>query len=148
MLSIGVMRGLGLVKTWRMENHRERWLPFLSTTLLYATVTFMLYQQIRLVPVAVILGSITLTLALVTLLTPRWGISAHGAGIGGALGLVLAVFLKHEIALLFYPVLALLLLTGLLLSARLALDAHSPAQAWGGTALGFAISVATVYVLL
>jgi membrane-associated phospholipid phosphatase len=46
---------------------------------------------------------------------------------------------------LFYPILVFIPVAGLLMSARLALNAHSPTQILAGCLLGLSISLGTVY---
>lgn len=62
----------------------------------------------------------------------------------GAMG---ALFLRYGNTSLFYPFLAGILITGILMSARLHLNAHTPAQINAGLGLGVSISIAAVFLL-
>ena len=76
-----------------------------------------------------------MALALTTVITLRWKISAHMVGIGGTAGTVLAIASIHAIPLL--PMLAgIILLAGLLGSARLLTSDHTQGQVLAGALLG------------
>ncbi len=79
-------------------------------------------------------------IAVTGLITRRWLISAHGVGMGGAVGLLLTLAQlappDANAAPLVLTLAGILLLAGAVGSARLALAAHSPAQVWAGLGLG------------
>jgi membrane-associated phospholipid phosphatase len=96
----------------------------------------------------VVLSSITFSIAIVTLITVFWKISAHSVGICGVIGFMFGFYQKYADPLLFYPILAIILLAGILMSARLYLNAHTPAQVFAGGLLGLTISFTTIYFLV
>lgn len=142
---------LGLIRDLYLDARRERQLPYLVTLILYALSTYLFGWQFQpiseLAPqIAVILGSTTASLALVTLVTLRWKISAHATGIGGFLGTLGGVILRYSDFSLFFPFLTGVLITGAVLSARLRLNAHTPAQVSAGLAGGLVISILAVFM--
>lgn len=146
-----LLRG-GYIPSLHLDNRLDRRLPYLLTALVYAGVTFMFAFQMQLISdtapeIAVILSSITLSMLLVGIISLYWKISAHGVGIGGVLGTLMAVTVKFgETDLILF--LALLTgLAGLILSARLHLNAHTPAQVGAGFMLGLLVSALTVLFL-
>jgi membrane-associated phospholipid phosphatase len=56
----------------------------------------------------------------------------------------LGIAIKLAMPSLFYPVLVAILIAGFLMSARLHLNAHTPAQIIVGTILGFIVSLSVV----
>ncbi len=143
---------VGFVKSLYLDTLRDRRLPYLTTTLLYTFSTYLFGWQLQpiseLAPqISIILGSITLSIALVALISLRWKISAHATGIGGCLGAIGGIFLRYGNTSLFYPFLAAILIAGVLMSARLHLNAHTPAQISAGLSLGLVISIAAVFLL-
>jgi membrane-associated phospholipid phosphatase len=96
----------------------------------------------------IVLASISLSLALVTLISVFWKISAHSVGISGIAGFLFGFYYKYADQQLFYPILAIILIAGLLMSARLALNAHNPMQIFVGALLGWSISFGAIYVFL
>ena len=142
---------LGLIHDLQLHTRHERRLPYLITLILYALSTYLFGWQFQpiseLAPqIAVVLGSITVSLAVVTLVSLRWKISAHATGMGGCLGAIGGVIMRYGDFSLFFPLLVSILITGLLLSARLRLNAHSPAQISAGLGVGLLISIAAVFL--
>ncbi len=125
-----------------IANKEERINPFLFTTLLYCFFTsFFLINEnlIRFPALGIILTGITLSLAVLTLVTLYWQISAHSIGMSGMLGSTLALQMVYDSNLLL-PFFSLIFLTGLVMSMRLYLQAHTPSQVWAGAGVGFFIN--------
>jgi membrane-associated phospholipid phosphatase len=142
---------LGVVKSLHLDTLRDRRLPYLTTVLIYAMATYLFGWQFQpisaLAPnIAVVLGSITFSMAVVALVSLRWKISAHATGMGGCLGAIACLFLRFGDNTLFYPLLLGILLTGWLLSARLHLNAHTPTQVGAGLLLGLVVSSAAIFI--
>ena len=140
---------LGIIRNLYLDARSERQLPYLITLILYALSTYLFGWQFQpiseLAPqIAVVLGSITLSLVVVALVSLRWKISAHATGMGGFLGALGGVIVRYGDFSLFFPLLIGILLTGIVLSARLRLNAHTPAQVVAGLAVGLFISILAV----
>lgn len=130
----------------QLDNQEERTLPLLVTTVVYGSFTYFFALQLTsLTAIYVILGSITVAVGLVMLINLFWKISAHSVGISGVVGSLIGINQKFGGGELFYPILVSIPVAGLLMSARLALNAHSPAQILAGCLLGLSISLGTVY---
>ncbi|WP_025763019.1 hypothetical protein [Dyadobacter tibetensis] len=144
------MQRFGLISSLHIDKLSQRRLPYLATILIYAAATFFFgwyFQPIaNLAPqIGFLLGSVTLSLVVVALVSLYWKISAHATGMGGALGILGALFVRfHEQALLPY-LLICIILTGFLLGARLQLNAHTPRQILAGLASGLIIGASTIY---
>lgn len=136
---------LGFVQSLTLETRRDRHLPYLITAGIYSSLTFFfVYRLPQLPEVALMLGSVAVSVALVAAITIFWKISAHTVGMGGVLGALLGLLLRFGDAGLFGPFLVSIVLAGLLLSARLHLNAHTPEQISGGLLLGIIVSLAGV----
>jgi membrane-associated phospholipid phosphatase len=132
-----------------MQDKKDRFVPFLSTTVFYTVITYMFFKQLHAsYAMVVVLGTITFSIALVTLITLFWKISAHSVGICGVIGFLFGFYYKFAEQELFYPILLIILIAGMLMSARLALNSHSPAQVLAGALLGFCVSYGSVFFLL
>ena len=134
------MMRAGLIESLHLQNRAHRRLPFLFTTLCYASTTYIfgkenlfgdLFYYIMLL--------ITLSVFASYVVSLFWKISAHGVGMGGALGVLVFLNVLLPDATLLNLIALFVLLTGCVLSARLALQAHSPAQVYAGLLTGFAI---------
>jgi len=119
------------ISSWEIENRRERMLPLFLTTLLYAATSYIMIRF----PVpgflkTFILGAFFLSL-LVTIINFWWKISLHSLGAGAVTALILILSLKMSTPLLWYLIMAIIV-SGLVLSARLKLNSHTPSEVWTG----------------
>jgi len=129
------MRKFGLIGSLQMESRKDRFLPFLVTGIFYLTTAYVLNQ----VEVFENLAHVFYFSAVLTfiglILTSFWKISIHSMALGAVTGLII-----YLTGLQFFdaPWLAYstIMVSGLVGFARLKLDAHSPAQVYGGYLLG------------
>ncbi len=129
-----------------LEEQRERTLPYVVTTVVYAAFTyFFSWRLSELSTIYLILGSITVAVALVTIINLFWKISAHSVGISGMAGSLIGIHYKYAESQLFYPILLSIVIAGMLMTARLSLNAHTPLQVMAGCLLGLFVSFGTVY---
>lgn len=143
----------GYVRSMHLNDLADRRLPYFLTALVYTLMTYLFAFRMQLVStvapeIAVMLGSIAVSILLVGLISLYWQISAHSVGIGGVLGGIGGLMLRFGLTDLFIPLLLLVLLTGFVASARLRLNAHTPAQIVAGLALGLVVSLAAVFWLV
>ncbi|MRS64814.1 hypothetical protein GJJ30_26185 [Larkinella terrae] len=143
----------GHVRSLHMNELQDRRLPYFMTALLYTTTTllftFRLPELSDMAPeIGIVLGSITVSVTLVGLISLFWKISAHSVGISGIAGALLGIAIKTGEVSLLYPLVAIIVLAGLLATARLNLNAHTPPQIAAGMALGLAVSLATVLLMV
>ena len=74
-----------------------------------------------------------------------WKISAHSIGIGGLAGLLVSICLRMGLYMPLYITVALLL-CGIVASARLVLQVHTPAQVYLGLLLGFGVQYIIIQI--
>ncbi len=127
---------LGVIKSVYMKERKERILPTVFTGIFYCLGYFFL-SRISIVP-SFIQGFILATIIAISialLITLFWKISMHMIGIGGLTGALLALSYRFGIDMwmLFAFV---VVLAGLLGTARLYLNAHTPGQVHVGFLLG------------
>ena len=138
--SVLLMRRTGLVTDMTMPTRQER-IPAYFITLIYYMVWYYVLRTRLGSPLTLgIFFGATLGLLLVLLITLRWKISAHMAGIGGLIGASVSAMVmdEHEAPMLLC---VLFVLAGLLGTARLVASDHSPAQVYAGALVGFACVV-------
>lgn len=140
----------GYVQSLHLTTLADRRLPYFLTAVIY-TITgylFTFHMQVlsTLAPeIGILIGSIAVSILLVGLVSLTWQISAHTVGIGGVVGVVSGLMLRFSLNDLFIPLLILIVLAGFTASARLKLNAHTPAQISAGLALGLVVSLLTVF---
>lgn len=136
LLSLPIFMYRRLIKNIEMENRSERVLPLIFIVLFY----FIGYYMLARLPLHLILISyftaVTGMAAVTLLITVWWKISFHMIGAGGLLGSVLALSLRLDTGLQMYLSL-IILVAGIVATARLLLKAHTPAQIIVGFFTGF-----------
>jgi membrane-associated phospholipid phosphatase len=141
----------GGIKSLKMEEKEDRRFPFLMTTFFYlgATGLFLLGRGFRELPIlAVITGSVTFSIGLVTLITYYWKVSAHSVGICGVVGFILGLRYKFGEDQLLIPLIISVLMAGILMSSRLQLNAHNSAQIFVGSLIGLLIGFGGIFFFL
>jgi membrane-associated phospholipid phosphatase len=134
-----------LIKSLKMETLQDRRLPYLITIVIYTAIAaFYTYSLKQFPEIALIITSIAFSIAIVTVISLYWKISAHAVGISGMVGALFGVMIKYQSYSLAYPVIISIIVGGFLLSARLHLNAHTPLQIIAGTILGLTISILVV----
>ncbi len=124
------------ITSWAMDNRRERILPLFIATILYAATSYIIIRYPVPVFIKTFIMGIFIISLLITAITLWWKISVHATAVGSISALVLVLSVKMNSALL-WPLLFIIFVSGLTLSARLKLNAHNPPEVWTGFSLGF-----------
>ena len=130
------LRYRNYITSWTIDNRKERMIPMFIASVLYAATSYIVIRYP--VPVFIktfILGIFIISL-LLTALNMWWKISLHSAATGAIAALVLVLSLKMNSTLL-WPLMIVIVSAGLVLSSRLKLNAHNPAEVWSGFFLGY-----------
>ena len=148
-LSIGMLRLTASISSMRLEDRRERVMPLFFVTAYYAlTVYLFSYKLVLSETLIVLFSAITATILLVAVVTTFFKVSAHAAGIWGVTGLLLSIQIKFPDSRLLWPVFFMMLLSGLINSSRLLLNAHSPKEVMLGSVLGFGTCFGAIYLFV
>lgn len=149
MLGIYLLYLVGYVRNLQMHDRSDRILPMMLTSGIYLGITWLFQQNMRNgTALIVLMAAITVALLCATVISLFWKISAHAIGGGGMLGSLLALAYLFPQSQLLYPTAAVSLAVGALLTARLHLNAHTPAQIWAGATLGGVVGFVTIFVFL
>lgn len=139
-ISIGTLRLSNLITDFHLEDNKQRFTPFLFICCFYAITTYMFYDKLSISNLLVVIFfAITLLIILLTIITYYWKISVHGASIGGVAGFIFALGMLHPLVNFALILAVLMLIGGLVIYARLMLNAHTPLQVYTGVVLGFMI---------
>ena len=148
-ISIGTLRLSNFITDFKLQNRNQRITPFIFITCFYGISAYMFYSKLNLNNlIFLIFATTTILLLTLTIITFFWKISIHGAGIGGTIGFMIALSYAYPIshfALLFAVI---IIVAGLIIHARLSLNAHTPLQVYSGVALGFAMCFSSIYMFL
>lgn len=128
----------------KMIHHKDRVLPYIFS----AFSIFLGAQLLGKLPIPSVfklfmLGS-CLVLVLLFLITLKWKISGHAAGVGGLLGSFLAITFKYGINIQWIIIL-LILISGAVCSSRIYMKKHTPSQVYTGFFLSLFVMYLTIY---
>jgi hypothetical protein len=130
----------------KMEKSTDRVIPLLFTAVYYYLGYFYL-GRLQVYPIyRIFLLATILIIILLLLVSMKWKISNHMAGIGGLIGAILALSFRLGLN-------SSLLLIGLIIAAgavgtsRLVLKKHDPLQIYAGFMLGFAVNYLVIIFL-
>ncbi|MHA7130929.1 PA-phosphatase [Algoriphagus namhaensis] len=138
MITIIGFRLSGTVKSLHMATLSERFIPFTVVCIYFGLTTYFLREKIEFDPVLwQSLLVITLTIIGLTLVTFVWKMSAHMTGLGGLLAIIVVMSSLFPTFRALYYLLGALLLTGIVGSSRLYLNAHKPLEIYIGLVYGF-----------
>ncbi len=145
LLMIFLMKWQGYIQNYRMENHRDRLLPYLITAIFYFLAYNMFCRmQLHGIYINYILGA-SIILVIIILISFGWKISTHMAGIGGVFGMIISVSFSLSLDLMF-PLMIITALAGIIGYARLKLSAHKPAEVYIGFWVGAFVMIC-VYMM-
>jgi hypothetical protein len=146
-LNVLMFKLTGTINNVHMPTRQERVTPFIFITILYIGITVLFYLKL---PIPVVVKLMMLCAALVCLVcaaTFFFKVSVHAVAMAGLTGILLALAAFSSAQTLMVPALIALVLTGVVMSSRLLLMAHTLQEvSWGGV-LGFAIGFAGVIIL-
>ena len=149
-LNIGLFKMLGYVKSMAMEDRKDRVVPFVFMSLLYCAITYLFYSRTRIglhdnllkflliIDILVVVG---------TVVTLFYKVSVHSIGAWGIVGILLPLNKVVEDGTLFYPMLASIIIAGVVMTSRLQLNAHTPREVMIGSILGLATSFGSIVLL-
>ena len=143
LLSIIFLMIKGRVNSLEMSNYKERSLPLFITVIWMSLGFFMLSPVLFYAPIlkAEIIGAILIIL-FAAIISKFWKISLHLLGIGGVVGVFIALQLIEGGVL--YLLFIFLLLSGILGVARIKEKAHNYTQVYVGFLLGMSVELITL----
>jgi membrane-associated phospholipid phosphatase len=150
LVNLVFFRQFGVIRSFTLINREERIKPFLFIALLYLAGMLMFYYKTRIgwgdnvFKLLVIINALVVVAFLITLM---YKASIHSLAICGVLGILLPLAKAAEDGSLFIPLLVTLVLAGMIMSARLQLNAHTPRQVLVGAVAGFATAFTGMIIL-
>lgn len=143
LVNLFLLMKAGVITDYHLVKRKERIAPAIST-LVYFGLGYYLIKQAGLPTVvySVYLGAV-FSAFFAMLISLRWKISMHSIGIAGVAGAMYGLFKLHDFV--NWPLLiTLILISGWVMTSRVALQVHTPAQVYAGALLGFFVMLLTV----
>jgi len=146
-LNLIMLRSFKTIRSLTLRDRQERIFPFAIITVIYGIIAFLFYYKLpfpNLNKLMLIVFGLVLASFLITFFIK---ISIHSISMAGAIGIVLPLNKAMEEPRLLVPTALLIVLAGLVMSARLVLGAHTLREVLQGALVGFAIGYSGVMVL-
>lgn len=135
---MSLLKLLGTIKSLTLESRQERVIPFFMVLALYGAFTYMLTRKIGMdVNVIKFLLIIDCLVLMGVLLTLFYKVSIHAIGIMGLAGILIPLNKESDSTMLLWITIGVVMLAGIIMSARLQLNAHTPRQVLVGALAGF-----------
>jgi hypothetical protein len=161
MVAIVMMKMLGFIQTYHMETRHERIGPYIVAGILY--LSLYLHVSKAEFPTSLRIASlgVLIVLWLCFLINNFMKISAHAAGMGGLVTMVALTKIKfgYEEAQIGFPgginlvlsidylLYSVIILSGMVCTARLMLEAHEPKEVYFGFIVGV-LGILSAFVIL
>ncbi len=138
LIAIAFLYKRGLVSDASLNNRRERPIPYALSLLCYIGAISYLWSVHSPLWLVMFLAGGAAGLLVVFIINFWWKVSAHGAGMGGLVGMLIAIIAG---SLNVWPVVAITMVTivlcGMVGTSRLILQRHTLLQVAAGVAIGF-----------
>lgn len=136
LLSVLLLKALGFIQSIRMHLQKDRIIPLIAAGIfLFWTYTVFKEQTAYPSVLKIFFLGVFLASSLALLANTYTKVSLHAIGMGGWLGIFLEV-MNQQTMLMTWPLASVIMLTGLVCSARLIRSHHSPFEVVLGIAIG------------
>lgn len=130
-----------IISGLELNSSKERVYPFFLTSIFYSIVCYFFYKYFNFSILFYIIFLINLSLILALIITYFWKISLHSIAMGGLVGFsFLFCFFSGDSGYLYFFV-SVVILSGVVMTARLALLTHNIWQVFAGFLLGLIVSL-------
>jgi hypothetical protein len=149
-LNIWILKSFRLVGSVKMEERGERIFPFILICMIYIGITYMFYWKSRIdlsdnfMKMMIVIDALVIA---ATIATFFFKVSVHSLAIWGNIGILIPLNKITGMGALFFPVLAVIVLAGLIMSSRMMTGVHSLKEVLWGSIIGLATSVAGMLIL-
>ncbi len=132
-----------------MNSRKDRIVPFFYIGIFYMVLTYMFKHYLNFPILLTSLMMIITACVLVTaIISISWKISAHAISLGASLMIFILTNTIIPNEQHFFVIIGTLIISGFVLSSRMLLNAHTPAQVYTGFLLGMILSGIGLYFLL
>jgi hypothetical protein len=142
-----LLRLTGSIRDLSMPHRHQRILPFIFISAIYIFVTVMFYWKFPIPNLLRLMMIVSAMVVFATVVTFFYKISVHSLAMWGAVGMMLPMNKVSEIGSLLIPTAIVIVIAGMVMSARLALNAHTPREILIGSTSGFAIGFFGMIIL-
>jgi membrane-associated phospholipid phosphatase len=135
-----MFRMFGTISSYTLENRAERIIPFIAIALIYMVTALLFFIKLRFsVHFNYLLLIIAMLVMAAVVLNFFLKVSVHALAAWGGIGILLPLNKAVEQPDLLWPTAGAILAAGLVMAARLYLNAHTPREILVGSITGFSI---------
>ncbi len=139
-INLIMFRYFGTISSYTLNERTERLVPFVAIAIIYLVMIFLFYNKLPLSQNFNKLMTIVTALVVCSaLITFFYKVSIHSLAAGGMIGILLPLNKAVENNALLWPTAVILVIAGLIMSARLYLNAHTFNEVFMGGLAGFLI---------
>ena len=145
-LNLWLFRLLGNISSLQLESRHERKQPFVFISVMYIIVAYLFYQKLPFSSsfnkLMIIIAALVVTATIITFFIK---VSVHSLAMGGWIGILLPL-VKFSPDLL-WPTAAVIAVSGLVISSRLVLNAHTLRETMIGSIAGLIVGYGGMVLL-
>ncbi|MBU3713706.1 MAG: hypothetical protein FGM46_02020 [Ferruginibacter sp.] len=147
LISVLLLKALGFIQSIYLRTQKDRIIPYIASGIFFfwAYTVFKQQQMYPLLLTSYVFG-VFLASSAALIANIYLKVSMHAIGMGGWLALMLLILFQGNV-FLTWPFALVILLSGLICSARLLLNAHQPKEIYIGFFLGMAAQIAAAYIV-
>jgi membrane-associated phospholipid phosphatase len=146
-VNIIMFRYFGTISSYAMRTRHERLVPFVAIAIIYLVMIFLFYNKLPLsANFNKLMAIVTALVVVSTVITFFYKISVHSLAASGMIGILLPLNKAIENNVLLWPTAMALVIAGLIMSARLYLNAHTFNEVLTGALTGFSIGFAGMLI--
>ncbi len=146
-ISILFLKFTNKISSLDMSQREERFLPFLSITSFYGISTYLFINKIHVSDqLSVMMLVVTILIGLILLISIKYKVSVHAAGIWGTFGMFSAFGIRFLTISSISYLIVLVMLAGIVSFSRIYLEKHTNDEVWTGALLGFSICFGGIYL--
>jgi membrane-associated phospholipid phosphatase len=135
-----MFRMFGTISSFTLEKRSERIVPFIAIALIYLVTAFLFFFKLRFsTNFSFLLLIISLLVVASMVLNFFLKVSVHALAAWGGIGILLPLNKAVEQPDLLWPSAGAIVVAGLIMAARLYLNAHTPREILVGSLAGFTI---------
>lgn len=147
-INLMMLRVFGAISSYSLRSRKERLIPFIGISVIYVALTFLfLYRLPFSINFIKLIAIVTMLVVASTIFTFFMKVSIHSLAMWGGVGILLPLNKAMEDTTLLWPTAGVIVIAGVVMTARLYLQAHTPREVLYGSISGFIIGFASMLIM-
>lgn len=135
-LNLVLFRMMGTIGSLHLPERKDRIMPFMFITMVYLSVTYLFFAKYPSPTVFRLMALMSAVCGMATVATLFMKVSIHALAAAAVSSVFVYILGQGGGGVMIIITASSFILTGMVMSARLALDAHTPAEVFTGAAIG------------